>query len=150
MRVFSILKVTGIALSLLFVSGCVTKLDGQPLGKEAYQGTFYVERQPKDGRNLAQNIATQLRARGLSATNGESGAAPENADYIVSYIDRWHWDMRMYLINLRIEARDKNTSRMVGYGDSHQTSLAAMGKTHDDVINRALDQMLLDAPQPNR
>jgi hypothetical protein len=144
MKQLILIKVAAIALSL-FLTGCISNVDGQPLVAEAYEGTFYVERQSNDGRNLAQNIAAQLRARGLSATNGEAGDIPESAQYVVSYIDRWQWDMRMYLIDLRIEARDRNSSRMVGYGNSHQTSLAAMGKSHDDVINRALDQMLFDA-----
>jgi hypothetical protein len=144
MKLSILIKVAAIALSV-FLTGCISKVDGQALATEAYQGTFYVERQANDGRNLAQNIAAQLRTRGLSATNGEAGDIPENAQYVVSYIDRWQWDMRMYLIDLRIEARDRNTSRIVGYGNSHQTSLAAMGKSHDDVVNRALDQMLLDA-----
>ncbi|HEY6999400.1 MAG TPA: hypothetical protein VH851_15795 [Candidatus Binatia bacterium] len=149
MKLTALLKIS-LTICAVFLTGCITKIDGQPLVRDAYQGMFYVERQPNDGRNLAQNIATQLRARKLSATNGEPGAAPESADYIVSYIDRWQWDMRMYLISLRIETRDKNTSRVVGYGDSYQTSLAAMGMSFDDVINRALDQMLLEAPLPNR
>ncbi len=147
---FSMLVKAELLLLSVLLVGCISRLDGEPLVPEAYEGVFYVERQPNDGRNLAHNIATQLRARGLRATNGEVGDAPEKADYIVSYIDRWRWDMRMYLINLRIEARDRSTSGMVGYGDSHQTSLAAMGKNHDDIINRALDQMLLEASPPSR
>jgi hypothetical protein len=124
------------------LAGCVTNRQGQQMPSEIYQSEFYVERQPKDERNLAENISNILRARGFNALYGEQGQAPYNADYIVSYIDRWNWDMRMYLLSLRIEVRDRSTNQIVAYGESFQTSLAAMGKTHDDVINIALDEMI--------
>ncbi|MDC8829471.1 hypothetical protein [Alteromonas gilva] len=60
----------------------------------------------------------------------------------MSYLDRWQWDMRMFLSNLRIEVRDKSNSELIGFGESGQDSMAAMGKTFDDIINRSLDQML--------
>ena len=47
----------------------------------------------------------------------------------------------MYLLELRIEIRDRNAT-LVAYGRSKQTSLAAMGKTHIDIVNRALDQII--------
>tara|TARA_R110002072_G_scaffold302958_1_gene490383 strand:- start:20009 stop:20374 length:366 start_codon:yes stop_codon:yes gene_type:complete len=109
---------------------------------DIYQSEFYIERQPKDERNLAENISNILRARGFNASHGEQGQAPDNAGYIISYIDKWYWDMRMYLLSLRIEVRDRSTNHIVAYGESFQTSLAAMGKTHDDIINMALDEMV--------
>ena len=134
----------GLSLVILccVLAGCVTNRQGQEMPSDIYQSEFYVERQPEDGRNLAENISNILRARGFNVSHGEQGLAPENADYIISYIDKWYWDMRMYLMSLRIEVRDPNTNHIVAYGESFQSSLAAMGKSHDDIINMALDEMI--------
>jgi len=109
---------------------------------DAYgRGTYFVERQPKDERDLAALIAERMRARGLKATAGEVGAGVPQVDYVVRYTDRWIWDMRMYLSDLRIELRDAKDQSIVGYGQSAQSSLKAMGKTHQDVVDAALDQL---------
>ncbi len=136
-------RVLAILVACAMFSGCVSKVDGQLLVSNAYQGEFFVERQPNDSRNLNKNISEVLTARGIKASYGEPGDAPESAEYIVTYIDRWQWDMRMYLSSLRIEAREKSTSQIVGYGESGQSSLASMGKSFDDIVNRTLDQMLV-------
>lgn len=142
-RILRCVVVLAVAVS---VSGCISKVDGQLLASDLYGGVFFVEKQPNDSRDLHADIAAELKRRGIDATSGEAGSEPENFQYRVSYVDRWQWDMRMYLVTLRIEVRDRGTSRMVGYGESHQTSLAAMGKSHHDVIGRALDQMLTASP----
>lgn len=137
-------KFRGLSLLILccVLAGCVTNRQGQQMPSDIYKSEFYVERQPKDERNLAENISNMLRARGFNALYGEQGLAPDNSEYIISYIDKWYWDMRMYLLSLRIEVRDRKTNHIVAYGESFQTSLAAMGKTHDDIINMALDEMV--------
>lgn len=121
--------------------GCVSQssLDGFPLPAEAREpgATFAVRHQPQDQRGLDALIAQTLRARGLQIV-------PEDAhpDYVVSYVDRWQWDMRMYLIDLRIDVRDADTNVLVATGRSYQTSLAAMGETHRSVVERTVDVLL--------
>lgn len=137
--------ITIIFLGLL--SGCVTSRHGQPLPPDAYGSEVFVERQPKDSRELNKIIAQQLRSRGFTANTGERGDAPDSAKYFVSYIDQWYWDMRMYLRNLKIEMRDSETNYIVGYGQSEQSSIPAMGKSFQDIVNRALDEMLTIPPE---
>jgi hypothetical protein len=109
--------------------------------EQVIKGRYYVERSPKDGRDLATTIAERMRFRGLDAVAGP--AAPSDVDYIVTYIDRWHWDMRMYMSDMRIELHTAKDRSLVGYGDSAQSSLAAMGKSYADVIDKALGQLLM-------
>ncbi|MEQ8694744.1 MAG: hypothetical protein RIC85_05460, partial [Gammaproteobacteria bacterium] len=135
------MKFISILIFAASLSGCINTTDGTNLDPTFYSSTYYVERQPKDQRNLNEDIADELNKRGLNATAGEPGSKPSNTDFTVSYIDKWYWDMRMYLIELRIEVRNRNTE-VVSYGVSKQSSLAAMGKSHIDVINRALDEMI--------
>lgn len=129
-------------LALLLV-GCVGNTSGElTLPKEKVQaGTYFVQRQDNDGRDLASTIAKAMQARGLQATAGTVAQRPAEVDYVVTYVDKWWWDMRMYLSDLRIDLRDARDQSILGYGQSMQSSLKAMGQTHEDVINRALDQL---------
>jgi len=129
-------------LALLLV-GCVGNTSGQlTLPKEQVQaGSYFVQRHDKDGRDLASTIAKAMQARGLQATAGTVAQRPAEALYVVTYVDKWVWDMRMYLYDLRIDLRDARDQSILGYGQSMQSSLKAMGQTHEDIINRALDQL---------
>ncbi len=139
------LKKSLVLLCLLWgatpLTGCVATHSGQLLipPEVAGKGVYYVEQSEKDKRNLAAIIAERMQARGL---NAKAGPEPvPNADYVVTYVDKWAWDMRMYLLDLRIELRDAKDRSIVGFGDSSQTSLAAMGKTYADVIDVALGEL---------
>lgn len=133
----------GLGLLVLLLAGCVANTSGQlALPKEEVQaGSYFVERHDKDDRNLATTIATAMQARGLQATAGTAAQRPAEAKYIVTYVDKWMWDMRMYLYDLRIDLRDARDLSILGYGQSMQSSLKAMGQTHEDIVNRALDQL---------
>lgn len=82
-----------------------------------------------------------MQARGLQAKAGTAAERKPEYKYVVNYTDRWMWDMRMYLYDLRIDLRDARDQSILGYGQSMQSSLKAMGKSHEDVINLALDQL---------
>ena len=133
----------------LLCFGCVSQasLDGLPLPGEARQPgkIFAVEHQAADERGLDRKIAIALSARGLDAVTGEPGSA----DYIVSYIDRWAWDMRMYLIDLRIDVREAETNILLATARSYQTSLDALGQTHDSIIERTVN-VLIEGREPER
>ena len=123
------------------LSGCIATRSGQlsVAPEVAGKGVYYVEQSEKDSRNLSELIAARMQARGLNAKAGP--AAPPEANYVVTYVDRWAWDMRMYLRDMRIEVRDAKDRSIVGFGDSSQSSLAAMGKSFGDVIDIALDEL---------
>lgn len=129
-------------LATMLSFGCVSQssLDGFRLPAEARRGgaTFAVLHQPADGRRLDRTIAESLKARGFGAAADET--AP--VDYVVSYLDRWQWDMRMYLIDLRIDVRDAKTNVLVATGRSYQTSLAAMGESHQSIVERTVDVLV--------
>lgn len=135
-----LLVLLGIALLL---GGCVGSTAGQmTLSTDAArQGVYFVERNAADERDLATQIADKMRARGLNATAGVAGQKPADCTYVVKYVDRWMWDMRMYLADLRIELRDARSFSIVGYGQSSQSSLKAMGQTYSDVMDAALNQL---------
>jgi hypothetical protein len=130
-----------VATVALLLCACVATVSGQmTIPKEvAVKSVYFVERSPKDGRDLAAIIVERMKARGLEASTG--AVAPASATYVVSYIDKWQWDMRMYLWDMRIEVRDAKDHSIIGYGESAQSSLKAMGKNFADIIDIALDQL---------
>jgi len=130
-------------LLVLFVAAC-SSTTGKPIALDAGRNdaVWFVQRHPQDGRHLAATIAGALRARGVEATSGSADARPESFDFLGTYTDRWQWEMRMYLLDLRIDVEDPKSHAIVAYGQSYQDSLAAMGKNHLDIVNRALDEIL--------
>lgn len=134
------------ALFLVSLSACVNTVQGsRGLVDSDRSGLWYVVRHAKDGRNLAGTIAATLHERGLAAASGYAEDQPDTATKTVHYTDNWRWDMRMYLMKLRVEARDPGTGRILAWGESHQSSLAATGKTHEDVVDRAVGALLGDS-----
>jgi hypothetical protein len=130
---------TGLAVALagLLVAGCQS-VQGDRLNDAARtaNAAFFVEHQPKDTRHLDLQIAEAFAARGVTVTPRR-----EEAAYVVTYEDRWSWDMRPFLRDLKIEVRDAKTGTIVGMGRSKQDSLSAMGKSFGDVIDRAVGAM---------
>lgn len=86
--------------------------------------TIYVVKFAPDGRGINDLIAAELRKRGFEASTGADGAAPETADAIVTYQDRWQWDMSMYMIELKIYMREPRTDKLLAFGNSFHTSLS--------------------------
>lgn len=132
-----------IVLITLLAMGC-SSVGGNRLPNEARSdvGLYYVQHQPKDGRNLHRLIAEALRDRGFKTLSGVKEERPTKADYYVNYEDRWRWDMRMYLLELKIDVHEADTGKVIGYGRSYQPSLSAMGMSYRDVVDRALDALL--------
>lgn len=134
--------VGGVVLVLL-LSGCVSlsSLDGMPIPADARGATFVVQHQPADGRGLDETIVSALRAHGLEALSGRYADA--ESEFVVTYIDRWYWDMRTYLIDLRIDVREADTGKLVATARSYQSSLAAMGNRYREIVRKVVDVLAL-------
>ncbi|MEE2664225.1 MAG: hypothetical protein VX681_08910 [Myxococcota bacterium] len=130
MRAFTFFTVVVLA------AGCAgtSSLDGFPLPPRSREtgAVFFVEHQPNDTRSFDQLIAEAMNRAGLRA---QHGTRPAGVDYTVRYIDRWYWDMRTYLVDLRIDVADAGTNELIATARSYQTSLAALGQTHRSVID---------------
>lgn len=118
-----------IALTLLvasvFLTGCITKLDSQlaPGANLAEVKNLYVVRLEKDERGIEKLIADRLNLMGKSATSGERSAIPANVDAIVTYQDKWMWDLTMYMIELSVQIRAPKTEMALATGHSLRSSL---------------------------
>src|SRR4051812_9203557 len=69
--------------------------------------TFYVIQQPKDQRGVERIISNNLVGRGFKATAGpDLGKGPADVDAVVTYVDKWMWDITMYMVELTVVLRD--------------------------------------------
>lgn len=127
--------------ALLSLAAC-SRQSGVPVVPERVAGaTFFVERHEKDTRDIAAHVAAGIERRGYRVSSGSRLLAPDAYDFLVTYEDRWYWDMRMYLQQLRITIRDREGGAAIAHGESFQDSVASLGKSYDDIVDRALDQI---------
>lgn len=82
-------------LSILFVASALTTgcrnlatANVNPTTDLPALKTMYVKHYPSDNSGVNQEIADKLRGKGVAVTTG-SGAAPNNVDALVTYVDRW-------------------------------------------------------------
>ena len=117
------LRLLAVALALLLSNCAYLKTEtvaGQSLNTKK---SFYVERHPKEDWNFHQMIADEIAFRGYTASAGEPGHAPAAVDAIVTYNDRWYWDMSPYLLQLDIRILDAKTRSLIASGTSYRPSL---------------------------
>jgi hypothetical protein len=86
--------------------------------------TMYVKKIPEEKGGTNELIAEELRTKGVTVTTGE--AAPGNVDAVVTYVDKWMWDMTMYMLELTIVIRDPKTDFPLATGNSYHTSLTRL------------------------
>jgi hypothetical protein len=113
-----------LATALLLLSGCAVNKSSATVDPSASLGTLkrlHVVHQPDDGRRINQIIADRLTELGYVATT--SDAKPRDVDAIVTYLDKWMWDLTMYMLELTIVVRDPATDYPLATGNSLHTSL---------------------------
>ena len=121
----SVIQLSLAACVLSLTSGCVniataTVDPGTDLSKVK---TAYVVKLPKDERGVNKLIADKLKTKGVAASTGADAKPASAVDAIVTYADRWHWDMAMYMIELTITVRDPKSDFPIATGRSLHGSL---------------------------
>jgi len=102
--------------------------------------TLHVKQLEGEDGSTKRLIADRLRASGFTVT-----ADPEamgQPDAVVTYVDKWMWDLTMYMIELTITLRDPKTDAMLATGNSYHTSLTRKSQQEmvDEVVGNILKQ----------
>lgn len=86
-------------------------------------------------------IADDLRRRGYAVT--VAGKQPEETGAVVTYIDRWMWDITMYLFDLTIQIREPDTGIPLATGNSQHGSLTrkSPAKMVDEVMGNIFKEV---------
>jgi hypothetical protein len=137
-KFLKLLALLGLVASL--TTGCaVNRATGSvdPSANLSTLKTMYVKKTADDD-NTYTLIADKLRSKGLTVTTG-SEAAPGNVDAVVTYIDKWMWDITMYMLELTITIRDPKTDFPLATGNSFHTSLTRLSPK--EMVNEVVDNI---------
>jgi hypothetical protein len=138
-KLLKLVAVLGLITSI--TSGCaVNRATGSvdPSTNLSSLKTMYVKKIPADDGGTNELIADKLRSKGVTVTTGVE-PAPSNVDAVVTYIDKWMWDITMYMLELTITIRDPKTDFPLASGNSYHTSLTRLSPK--EMVNEVVDNI---------
>ena len=136
------LKVGVIFIIAIFMSGCAVNRATATIDPTAdLTGikSIYVNKLAADGRGINQLIAKKLTDMGYQASTGLSIDAPSDVDAVVTYEDRWMWDITMYMIELTVTIREPKTEFPLASGNSFHTSLTR--KSPEEMVSEVINNI---------
>lgn len=132
---------------LLLVYGCAVNRATASLTPGADLSnvkSFYVVKQPKDSRGIEKLISDYLVKKGYAATHGSEPPKPEQVDAVVTYVDKWMWDITTYLLELTVTIRNPANDFPLATGNSFHTSLTR--KSPEEMVEEVMTN-LFKAPK---
>ncbi len=138
-------KKLSLSLSLLLVviffsSGCAVNRATATLDPTADLvdiDSIYVTKLALDKRGVNLLIVDKLKSMGYTVSTGDD--TPPSVDVVVTYKDRWMWDITMYMIELTVTIRDSKTNFPLASGNSYHTSLTR--KSPEEMVSEVIDNI---------
>lgn len=143
------MKKLGFTLAALLLavasSGCANRATAKvdPSANLSAIKTMHVVKIPEETAGIDALIADDLRRRGYTVTQGVE--KPSDVDATVTYIDRWMWDITMYLLELTVTIRDGKTEFPLATGNSMHTSLTR--KSPPEMVDEVMNNIYKEAKQ---
>lgn len=134
-RMFAILGLVATLTSGCAVNRATANVD--PSANLATLKTMYVKKIPADDSTY-NLIADKLRSKGVTVTTG-TDAPPAGVDAVVTYIDKWMWDITMYMLELTIVIREPQSDFPLATGNSFHTSLTRLSP--QEMVNEVVDNI---------
>ena len=134
--------------SLLVVQGCSVNRATATLAPGADLDRIrnvYVVKEAGDDNSIDELMKTQLTKMGYTATNGPELPLPYKADAVLTYVDRWMWDITMYMLELTVHVRNPETNASLAVGNSYHTSLSR--KSPVEMVEEVLNNIFKN-PKP--
>jgi len=133
-----------IVAASVFTTGCAVNRATATVDPSARLDTLHtvqVKKLEGEDGTIHKLIADKLRARGYTVT--PDGQAPGEVDAVVTYVDKWMWDITMYLLGLTITIRDPKTDYPLATGNSYHTSLTR--KSPPEMVDEVLGNIFKDS-----
>jgi hypothetical protein len=105
--------------------------------------TYFVVRHARDSRLIDEIIRDEMIQLGLKAQSGTIGQKPPRVDVIVTYEDRWAWDMTTYMLSLTVDFRDAKNNVLLATGQSYRPSLER--KSPQEMAREVLESIMKKA-----
>lgn len=117
-------SLAALLLATLMLGGCATNNSARAPDADLHRlKTFYVVRLPADERGIEKLISKRINALGYQCSSGDAERPTDPVDAIVTYQDRWMWDITMYMIKLDIQIHDGATGAILANGEVMRPSL---------------------------
>lgn len=139
-----IFALMAIVTASVFMTGCAVNRATATVDPSARLDTLrsvQVKKLEGEDGTVHKLIADKLRARGYAVAS--DGQAPGEADAVVTYVDKWMWDITMYLLELTITIRDPKTDYPLATGNSFHTSLTR--KSPPDMVDEVLGNIFKES-----
>jgi hypothetical protein len=120
-----LIGVAAMLVALATTTGCAVNRATATLMPDADLSkvkSVYVVQAAEDGRKINEELKKAFEKRGFATSTGPELKPPYAQDAIVTYIDKWMWDITMYMIELTVTVRDRNNFPLAT-GNSLHTSL---------------------------
>lgn len=133
-KLFSGLLLLGL---LAFTNGCANRATASltPGADLSKIKSFYLIPGAEDKDNYLL-IKANLEKRGYTVTTGPEMLPPYKSDAVVTYVDKWMWDMTMYMLELSITFRDPVNNSPLAVGNSLHSSLTR--KSPEEMVDEVL------------
>lgn len=98
---------------------------------------FHVKKYSDDTRDTNVIIENKLVEMGFRVSETGNGV-----DAIITYADKWFWDITFYMLELNITVRDPKTDFPLASGNSFHTSLSR--KSPEEMVDEVLTNIFLN------
>jgi len=135
-----------VALAIVVVSlgcslvGCAARPVVLAQGYEKPWVVFFVAHAAGDDTHMEEEIASELRRRGLTASAGAYESRPPNTDVLVLYRDSWWLNILAQGEILTLELRDARTGTTIA--SAEQRWISYIGDVPDAMIADVVTQVL--------
>lgn len=85
--------------------------------------TLYVVHSDASKHDVDKDLKAAFEKRGYVVTTGPALTPPYPQDAVVTYVDKWMWDMTMYMIELTVTMRNPASDYPLATAHSIHTSL---------------------------
>jgi len=107
--------------------------------KMSQMRSFYVRKDADDDYHLAEDIVAELNLMGYSAISGSAQSSPKRVDGVITYKDRWMWDMTMYMLSLDVQLREPGSDMILANTKTVRTSLVR--RSQENMVRETLTKL---------
>ena len=128
--IYLVLLLSGIT----FLSGCAVNRATATVDQTTDLSSlkvFYVKKYDKDTRDTNVLIENKLTDMGFKVQDAKT-----DVDAIVTYADKWWWDITMYMLELTVTLREPDSDYPLATGNSYHTSLTR--KSAEGMVDEVL------------
>jgi hypothetical protein len=124
---------------VLFLSGCANRATvtmDQSFNLDSIK-SLHIRNSGGGGDELIPIIENKLKEMNYKVTSGDE-VSPD-ADAIITYRDKWMWDITMYMIELTVTVRDTQDDFPLATANSMHASLTR--KSPEEMVDEALNNI---------